>query len=107
LAPESLLILTHCDALPQLRLAWSTTVETNLSQIAPKRRRIVETPIDRRLASMQSAAAALGISAKTLWRILRAGDLPCVKLGGRTMVSVADLDAYVARQRGLFVAKVA
>jgi excisionase family DNA binding protein len=67
----------------------------------------METQIDRRLASMQSAAAALGISTKTLWRILRVGDLPCVKLGGRAMISVVDLDAYVARQRGPFVAKVA
>jgi predicted DNA-binding transcriptional regulator AlpA len=83
-------------------------METILSQNAPKRPpRSMETPIDRRLASMQSTAAALGISTKTLWRILRVGDLPCVKLGGRTMISVGDLDAYVARQRGPFVAKVA
>jgi excisionase family DNA binding protein len=66
-----------------------------------------ETPIAQRLASVPAAAAALGVSTKTVWRILRAGKLPCVRIGGRTMVAVADLDAFIARQRGPFIAATA
>jgi excisionase family DNA binding protein len=56
---------------------------------------------------MAAAAAAMGISTKTLYRLLRAGKLPCVRIGGRTMISVADLDAFIARQRAPFTGTVA
>jgi excisionase family DNA binding protein len=88
-------------------------METILSQNAPQRRnsgrdgRPPSPSIEQRLAALPAVANALGISTKTVWRILRAGDLPCVRIGARTMVSLADLDAYIARQRGAFVAKVA
>ena len=62
-----------------------------------------ETPVAQRLASIPAAATSLGVSARTLWRILRDGELPCVRIGGRTMVSVADLDAFIAQQRGPFI----
>jgi excisionase family DNA binding protein len=66
-----------------------------------------ETPIPQRLASLPAVATTLGVSTKTVWRILRMGQLPCVRIGGRTMVSVADLDAFIARQRGPFIAATA
>jgi len=82
-------------------------MEANLSGIdTPKPRQAAkrsplspETPIAQRLASMPATAATLGVSTKTVWRILRAGKLPCVRIGGRTMVSIADLDAFIAQQR--------
>jgi excisionase family DNA binding protein len=52
---------------------------------------------------MSAVAEALGVSPKTVWRLLRDGKLPCVRIGGRTMISVADVDAFVAAQRGPFV----
>ena len=81
-------------------------MEANLSGIdAPKARRsplMSETPIAQRLASVPAAAAALGVSARNLWRIMSEGQLPCVRIGGRTMIAVADLDAFIAQQRGPF-----
>jgi excisionase family DNA binding protein len=62
-----------------------------------------ETPIDRRLASMPAVAEALGVSPKTVWRLLRDGKMPCVRMGGRTMIAVSDVDAFVAAKRGPFV----
>jgi excisionase family DNA binding protein len=92
-------------------------MEANLSGIgAPKPRNTArrspplspETPIAQRLASLPATAATLGVSTKTVWRILRTGKLPCVRIGGRTMVAVADLDAFIAQQRAPFAgAKVA
>jgi excisionase family DNA binding protein len=88
-------------------------MEANLSGIdAPKRKRppvMSETPVAQRLASLPAVATTLGVSTKTVWRILREGKLSCVRIGGRTMISVADLDAFIARQRAPFtgVAKVA
>jgi excisionase family DNA binding protein len=92
-------------------LPGAAIVEANLSGIdAPKSKRpplMSETPIAQRLASLPATAATLGVSTKTLWRILRAGKLPCVRIGGRTMISVADVDAFVAAQRGPFIAATA
>lgn len=74
-----------------------------LLMLYPHRRVMPETPLPPRLASMPAAAASLGVSTKTVWRILRAGKLPCVRIGGRTMVAIADLDVFIASQRGAFV----
>lgn len=48
-------------------------------------------PGDRRLLSIGAAAAALGISRTTCWRMLRDGRLPCVELrpGSRRVPSQA------------------
>ena len=51
------------------------------------------------LVTVRAAAGALGISDRTLWRLVLEGHLPSVKILGRRMVSVDDLKAYVARQR--------
>jgi hypothetical protein len=81
-------------------------MEANLSGIdTPKSRRsplMSETPIAQRLVSVPAAAAAIGVSPRNLWRIMSEGGLPCVRIGGRTMISVADLDAFIAQQRGPF-----
>lgn len=51
------------------------------------------TPKD--LLSRDGAAAYLGVSDKTLDRIIRDGLLPFYKIRGRVRISTADLDAYV------------
>ena len=57
----------------------------------------------RRLLSMPQGAASLGVSVRHLYRILRNDGLPVVKVGNRTMLSIAAVDAYIARQSGPFL----
>jgi excisionase family DNA binding protein len=41
----------------------------------------------------------LGVSRKTLWRIVRSGDLPVVRIDRRPRFLVADVDAFVESRR--------
>ena len=41
-----------------------------------------------------------GLCAKTMYNLRRTGELPGVKIGSRIMYDVADLRAFVARQKG-------
>lgn len=59
----------------------------------------VESQSPAGLQSKPLAAKYLGgVSLKTLDRLVSRRDLPCVKILGRTMFRVADLDAYIERQ---------
>ncbi|MFG1379499.1 helix-turn-helix domain-containing protein [Xanthobacter autotrophicus] len=44
------------------------------------------------------AAAHMGICRAGIWRRLKEGAFPCVRIGGRTLFRRADLDAYIQRQ---------
>ncbi len=47
----------------------------------------------RRLAlSIDEAAAALGLSASSIWKWIALGQLRAVKLGGRTLITAEELD---------------
>lgn len=52
-----------------------------------------------RLLIPTEAAAFLSISPRTLTRLVAAGDLPCVRIGGQRRFELEALLAYVARQR--------
>ena len=54
---------------------------------------------DQRLVGVDAAAKMLGISPNYAYRMIRAGDLPVVDLGKRTLVAVADIDALITRKR--------
>ncbi|MFN7605668.1 MAG: helix-turn-helix domain-containing protein, partial [Hyphomonadaceae bacterium] len=41
----------------------------------------------------------IGISRVSIYRAANRGDIPLVKLGGRTLVEVSDLDAYIANHK--------
>lgn len=56
-------------------------------------------PGGKLLLTAGEAAARLGISRATLYRLLPAGDLRSVKIGWTRRIAVADLEAYVARLR--------
>jgi excisionase family DNA binding protein len=45
------------------------------------------------LVGAKPAAQALGISRTTLDALVRKGEIPCVRLGGRVLFSVAVLEA--------------
>lgn len=44
-----------------------------------------------------------GVSRATVYRLIRSGDLPVVKIGGRTVFRRADLEAFLARSVGVGV----
>lgn len=55
----------------------------------------MKTTINRATCSDREAADYLGISRTGLWRLLKAGRLPCVRIGGRTLFRRSDLDAFL------------
>jgi excisionase family DNA binding protein len=46
--------------------------------------------------SVASATKATGIGRTTIFALIRDGSLPAVKLGSRTLIRAADLDAFIA-----------
>ncbi len=48
------------------------------------------------LNSIPAAAARLGVSDRSVYNYLMAGDLQAVKLGARTMIADAELDRFEA-----------
>jgi len=64
------------------------------------------------LLSVSEVARSLGVSDKTVWRLIDAGDLPFVRIRARILVRASDLDEFVegrlerrpkAAQRDLFL----
>lgn len=49
--------------------------------------------------TMKEATAATGISRTTLYALIKAGELSPVKIGTRTLLRHADLEALVDRKR--------
>ncbi len=49
-----------------------------------------------RLLSIPEASSHLNIHRGTLYRIIKAGSLPIVKIAGRTLIRPSDLDALIA-----------
>ena len=52
-----------------------------------------------RLLTRAEAAAALRISAVTLWKLSRHHQIPVVKLGRRRLYDERDLDAFISRRK--------
>jgi excisionase family DNA binding protein len=50
-----------------------------------------------KLYDVQRAREALGVSAPTLFRLVKRGELAAVKLGRRTLFRPADLEALIER----------
>jgi len=53
----------------------------------------------KRLFSIDEAATYIGISRVSIYRAANRGDIPLVKLGGRTLVEVSDLGTYIANHK--------
>ncbi|MGE3811689.1 MAG: helix-turn-helix domain-containing protein [Candidatus Nanopelagicales bacterium] len=52
---------------------------------------------DRLSYSPAEAAAVLGVGRSTVYVLIRAGDLPALKIGGRTLITRAALEELLAR----------
>lgn len=50
------------------------------------------------LVSAAAAAELLGVSARTLWSLTHAGDMPFVRMGRRIMYSPESLRSWIAAQ---------
>lgn len=52
------------------------------------------------LLTVQQACDMLRVSRSTLYRMVKRGELPCVRLGARTVrFAVSDLRAYLAQKK--------
>ena len=62
----------------------------------------VETQNNRRFVKLDDVAELFSISSAQAYALVRRGDLPAIKLGGRGQwrVEVAEIDAYVERMYG-------
>jgi excisionase family DNA binding protein len=49
------------------------------------------------LMTVDETAADWRVNRSTVWRKIRAGELPVLRIGGRTLVRRADADAFLAR----------
>lgn len=56
----------------------------------------MQTVAARRLRSISQSAHELNVSRASIYRLHAAGLLPFVKLAGRTLVDVSDIDALIA-----------
>lgn len=52
-------------------------------------------PVSPMLVSTQEAAHLLGIHPRTVYRMLADGELPYIKLGRRTLLSVVSLESWI------------
>jgi excisionase family DNA binding protein len=52
-----------------------------------------------KLLSIEDVADILGLEYKTIYRLIRGGDLPAARVGRVYRVSRADLEAYLERQK--------
>lgn len=53
-------------------------------------------PVPRLALSVGEAAQAIGLSEREVWRRIADGALPVVRIGRRTLIRVAALDAFLA-----------
>jgi excisionase family DNA binding protein len=82
--------------------------EASLSRTPKRRQRRQPTVVEissstqdlvqrRKLWPVAEAAYQLGMSRATLYRLVNAGEIRLVKVGGRTYATDAELDRFVAR----------
>jgi excisionase family DNA binding protein len=62
-------------------------------------RRDLRSPEPAALLSVPAAAARLGVDRKTVWRLIREGELPVIEVRTRTLIDPADLRTFIAVNR--------
>lgn len=56
-------------------------------------------PEPARLRSVKNTAQRLGMSANSVWALLKAGELPHVRILSRVLVDEVDLDKFIMAHR--------
>jgi excisionase family DNA binding protein len=56
--------------------------------------------LPRLFVNVEEAGAILNVGRSTAYNMKKRGELPCVKVGGKTLVSVAALQAMAAQTAG-------
>jgi excisionase family DNA binding protein len=56
-------------------------------------------PSEKRLVGLDAGADMLGLSRAKFHQMVQAGDFDMVRIGRRVLVTVASIDAYIARKR--------
>ena len=56
-----------------------------------------QTPLLRLALSVPETAKALGIGRTLCFRLIRDGEIPVVKIHGRTVVPITEIEAFLAR----------
>jgi len=62
-------------------------------------------PVARRAHTLNEVAEILGIGSRTAWALIERGELRAVKVGGRTLVPVTELDRILDPERNARVAR--
>jgi excisionase family DNA binding protein len=60
---------------------------------------VTQTNATDRLLSLRETQEVLGVSRAWVTRLVRAGALPVIELGGRTLVDTADLRAFIESKK--------
>ncbi len=58
------------------------------------------TPLPPMLVSVRDAAKLLAVCEKSLWSLTNRGELPSVKIGRSVRYSLADLQAFISKNKG-------
>lgn len=53
-----------------------------------------------KLLKSKAAAEALGISERTLWGLMKSGELLCVRIGRAVRFDARDLLAFIEKKKG-------
>jgi excisionase family DNA binding protein len=56
----------------------------------------VQSEIEGAFIGVNHLAARLGISARTVWRVIQRGELPTVRIGRRTLIRQSAVRAWLA-----------
>jgi excisionase family DNA binding protein len=56
-------------------------------------------PSDRKAVSVKAAAALLGVSARTVWRMIADGQLHAIRVRRCTRLAIAEVLAYLEQSK--------
>lgn len=59
--------------------------------------------VGKLLLTPKEAAAALAISERKLWQLMKDGTIPCIRIGRATRYAVGDLQEFVEKRKEVIV----
>ena len=68
-------------------------------QAAPVKAAVTEARVYRQLFDRESLAEYLRLSTDTVDRLVKAGKLPCVRIGAHVRFTIEDVEGFIERNR--------